>query len=74
MWSTTAWGQAWLWGCPPQSMPAQETLSGSLDRELPGLESAPPKIHQGPAPPVPWGSAEWSPRSLGAAASLTQAR
>lgn len=61
MWSTRAWGQAWLWGCPPQSVPAQEMLSGSLDRELPGPDSAPAKIHQGPAPSVPRGKRRVEP-------------
>lgn len=52
MWSTAAWGQAWLGGCPLQPVPAHETPPGSLDREHPSVD---------PARLSHSGSAEWSP-------------
>lgn len=58
--------------CPPHSVPAQETLPSSPDRELPGLDSSPAKVHQGPASPVPLGMAERSPSQP--QCRLTQAR
>lgn len=61
MWSTTAGGQAWLWGCPPQSVPAHEASPGSLDREPPRTDSNPAKIHQGQPHLSHSGSAECSP-------------
>lgn len=61
MWSTTAGGQAWLWGCPPQSVPAHEASPGSLDREPPRTHSNPAKIHQGQPHLSHSGRVEWSP-------------